>query len=179
PISGSLGDHVGLQRSYVLSIVPFAAGSVLCGAAPSLPFFLIGRAVAGTEAGCVYIGVILVISNMVGRRDTAKYQSSFAIVYAVAGVCGPLLGGALTDLVGWRWCFYLNLPLSAIIMLFVIILVPSISSLPTDPTSARHKFDVAGCFLLTASMVLINVPLSQAGVHYAWTSAFVIAQLSQ
>ncbi|KXS13365.1 MFS general substrate transporter [Gonapodya prolifera JEL478] len=179
PIFGTLGTIFGLKRTFLSAIFVFEVGSLLCGAAPSMPALIIGRAVAGIGKAGLFISVIVIISEMVGRRENAKYQASFALVYAVSGVCGPLIGGALTDGIGWRWCFYLNLPVGLIATVLVILLVPSDPPSKSGGTliSKLRRIDFLGCFLLCASMLLILVPLSLGGVQYKWSDAIIIVML--
>ncbi|KAJ3335846.1 hypothetical protein HDU93_004248, partial [Gonapodya sp. JEL0774] len=177
PIYGKLGTIFGLKRTYLSAIFLFEFGSLLCGTAVSMPMLIVGRAVAGLGVGGLFINVIVMISGMVSQRENAKYMSSFALVYAVSGVCGPLVGGALTDTVGWRWCFFLNLPLGAITVVAVLLLVPPDERSPGGNLGNLRRVDFPGCILLCASMVLILIPLSLGGVQFAWTSGLVLGML--
>lgn len=98
------------------SIVLFEVGSALCGAAPNSIGFILGRAIAGLGSGGIFAGALTVIVYALPLHKRPKYQGAFGAVFGVASVAGPLVGGAFTTNVTWRWCFYINLPLGAVVI---------------------------------------------------------------
>jgi len=92
----------------LLSIVIFEVGSVICGAAPSSTAFIIGRAIAGIGSASIYSGTTVIITQIIPLQKRPIYMALMGCIFGVSSVIGPLLGGAFTDHVSWRWCFYIK-----------------------------------------------------------------------
>ncbi|KAF7370381.1 MFS general substrate transporter [Mycena sanguinolenta] len=149
PLWGKLSDVVGRKAVLYPCIGLFLIGSGLCGAATSMPFLIVCRAVQGVGSGGVNVMVQVVISDIVSLRDRGKYSSVIGGCWGIASVLGPLLGGIVTEKASWRWCFWINLPtggIAAILLLFVN--VPPARKLTF--AEFLQKFDFAGIFLLMA-----------------------------
>ena len=86
-----------------MAIVIFEVGSAVCGAAPNSTALIIGRAVAGLGSGGIFTGAILIVANTVPLRKRPIYTGLIGGMYGIASVAGPLMGGAFTDKVTWRW----------------------------------------------------------------------------
>ncbi|KAF6808890.1 MFS aflatoxin efflux [Colletotrichum sojae] len=121
---GKLYAYFDIKTVYMVSVVLFEIGSAICGAAPSSPAFIAGRAVAGVGgAGCT-AGTIVIMVHSVPLHRRPKYQGAFGAVFGIASVVGPLLGGAFTSSgATWRWCFYINLPLGGIVLLVLALVL--------------------------------------------------------
>ncbi|KAK8044333.1 hypothetical protein PG993_004357 [Apiospora rasikravindrae] len=120
---GKLYKHLSSKWVLLSSLLVFEVGSAVSGSAPSSNALIVGRVVAGIGASGIVSGVLIIVSQVVPLRQRAIYTSSVGSIYGVAAICGPLLGGVLTDSrLTWRWCFYINLPLGAAVALAILLL---------------------------------------------------------
>ncbi|KAF0513399.1 MFS general substrate transporter [Gigaspora margarita] len=137
---------------------------------------IIYRAVAGIGGGGILSLVIIIISEIVSIKDQGKFQGLVALCYTISSIAGPLVGGALTDYVSWRWCFLINLPTGAIAMIIIIFLL----HLPKPTGSLFDKFkriDIIGTIIMMPSTVCILLSLNWGGSVYAWNSPVIIVLL--
>lgn len=172
PIWGKLGDLYGRKRVFMTSIVIFLIGSALSGMAQDMGQLIAFRAVQG-------LGAAWADGRRHGdhrRPDTAagagKYQGMMAGVMALAMIAGPLVGGSITDHWGWRWSFYINLPLGVV----ALVAVSAVLHLPKpsrDGRSARN-IDYLGAALLTVGITAIVLVTTWGGTEYAWGSAVIM-----
>jgi EmrB/QacA subfamily drug resistance transporter len=170
PIYGKLGDLLGRKNLLVAAITIFVGGSIIGGMAPDMNWLIAGRTIQGLGGGGLIILSQAVIADLVPARDRGKYMGIMGGVFAVSSVAGPLLGGWFTEDIGWRWTFWINLPLGALALAATIFLL----HLPVGSTK-NPKLDFAGMALLstaTASLVLVA---TWGGHTYAWTSPTIIA----
>lgn len=92
----------------MIAILVFEVGSIVCAAAPSSTAFIVGRAIAGLGSGGIFAGATVILTFMIPLPKRPKYVSILGSMFGVASILGPLLGGAFTDNVTWRWCFYIK-----------------------------------------------------------------------
>src|ERR1700722_2665563 len=111
PIWGKLGDLFHRKTVFLTAILIFLAGSALSGAAQTMNELIGFRALQGIGAGGLAVGAFAIIGALVPPRERGKYQGMTATLMAVGTIGGPLLGGFITGHFGWRWAFYINLPL--------------------------------------------------------------------
>ncbi|MGW3571534.1 MDR family MFS transporter [Streptomyces sp. NPDC000941] len=168
PIWGKLGDMYGRKGMFLTSIVVFLAGSALSGAAQDMGQLIGFRALQGLGAGGLMVGVMAIIGDLVPPRERGKYQGMMAGVMAVAMIGGPLVGGTLTDHLGWRWIFYINVPLGVI----ALAAITTVLHLPKKRTQAR--IDYVGATLLTIGITSLVLITSWGGNEYAWGSVQII-----
>jgi EmrB/QacA subfamily drug resistance transporter len=130
---------------------------------------LIGfRAVQGLGAGGLMVGVMAIIGDLIPPRERGKYQGMMAGVMALAMIAGPLVGGTITDHLGWRWSFYINLPLGAV----ALIAISAVLHLPKK--RAQTRIDYLGAGLLTLGITSIVLVTTWGGTEYAWGSARIM-----
>ncbi|HEX6446169.1 MAG TPA: MDR family MFS transporter [Streptosporangiales bacterium] len=168
PLYGKLGDMFGRKRLLLTSIVLFLAGSVLSGMAQGMLELITFRALQGLGAGGLIVGVFATIGELVSPRERGKLQGYFAAVGALSMIGGPLLGGLITDHLGWRWTFYINVPLG----ILALVIVTATLHLPKRGSS--HRVDFAGAGLLAAGASAIVLLTTWGGNQHAWTSPTII-----
>ena len=112
--AGRLGDIFGRRRALLVGVTVFGLASVLCALAPTVTLLIAFRAVQGLGAALIFPVSVSVLTN---AFDAAKSGHAIGLAYGIAGLgnaVGPLIGGLLTDTVGWRWIFWLNIPLTVV-----------------------------------------------------------------
>ncbi|MFF4044445.1 MDR family MFS transporter [Streptomyces sp. NPDC001816] len=168
PIWGKLGDMYGRKATFLSSIVIFLIGSALSGMAQNMGQLIGFRAIQGLGAGGLMVGVMAIIGDLIPPRERGKYQGMMAGVMALAMIGGPLVGGTITDNWGWRWSFYINLPLGVV----ALALVSAVLHLPKK--RAKAGIDYLGVVLLTVGITSIVLVTTWGGTEYAWTSARIM-----
>lgn len=169
PIWGKLGDMYGRKGMFLTAIVIFLVGSVLSGMSQDMNQLIGFRAIQGLGAGGLMVGVMAIIGDLVPPRERGKYQGLMAGVMAIAMIGGPLVGGTITDHLGWRWSFYINLPLGAV----ALTMVTAVLHLPKRERT-KAKVDYLGAGLLTVGITAIVLVTTWGGSQYDWNSAVIM-----
>ncbi|WP_326720163.1 MFS transporter [Streptomyces sp. NBC_00243] len=165
PIWGKLGDLKGRKGAYMWSVVLFLVGTVLCGLAQDMAQLIAFRAVQGLGAGGLMVGALSVIGVLVPAHERGRVQSMVGVMLPVAFVGGPLLGGFITEVLDWRWVFYVNVPFGVVALFAVAKGV----RLPKERTGGR--IDYPGTVLLTTAILALTLLAGWAGTRYGWGSA--------
>ncbi|HET8590817.1 MAG TPA: MDR family MFS transporter [Nakamurella sp.] len=165
PIWGKLADLVDRKLLIQLSLAVFVVGSALAGFSQDTGTLIGFRVLQGLGAGGLTALVQIIMADIVSPRDRGKYMGLIGAVMAVGTVGGPLLGGMITDLLNWRWNFYVALPVAvaAIVVLQRTLHVPS-------ARRQRVRIDYAGTALLAGGVSLLLVWVSLAGSSFDWIS---------
>ncbi|WP_288479748.1 MDR family MFS transporter [uncultured Deinococcus sp.] len=188
PIYGKLSDLYGRKPILVLGIVLFLLGSVLCGMSGE-PFLgnlfgggmlqlIVFRALQGLGGAALFTSAFAIIADMFAPAERAKFGGLFGAVFGLSSVLGPIIGGFLTDhgsvsllgyfVEGWRWVFYVNLPLGAVALFMIIAKMPSLSH------RASGRIDFLGALLIVLTTIPLLLALTWGGVTYPWDSARVL-----
>lgn len=165
-LGGSLGDRFGRRRLFLVGVVWFAAGSLLCGLAPTIGWLIAARILQGVGGALLVPGSLAIISATFVRSDRARAIGSWSALAGVATAAGPLLGGWMVQTIGWRWVFLINLPLAVIVLVVALRHVPETS----DP-SAPRSFDLLGAALGALGLAALTYALIGAGD--GWSLAVV------
>ncbi|KAJ5864727.1 Major facilitator superfamily domain general substrate transporter [Penicillium soppii] len=173
PLWGKISDIWGRKRIIVLANVAFLVGSLICALAKNMAMILAGRAIQGVGGGGIIILANISVSDLFSMRDRPMYYGLFGATWAIAGALGPIVGGAFTTNVTWRWCFYLNLPIGGV-SLVILILFLHIESPKTPLLAGLRSIDWAGTFLIIGGTLMFLFGLEFGGVNYPWASATVI-----
>ncbi|MBI2874427.1 MAG: MFS transporter [Firmicutes bacterium] len=172
PIGGKLSDLYGRRPYLLIGAAVFLAGSWLCGAATTIYQLIVFRAIQGIGGGALIAGSFTAVADIFPPAERGRYQGLFGGVFALSSVIGPTLGGYIVDNLGWRWVFYVNIPIG------IVVLATMWRSLPRIPRDDRPKVvDVPGATALVAFIVPLLLALTWAGGAYPWGSARVIIPL--
>ena len=168
---GRLGDLVGRRRLLLVGVALFAAGSAMCGLATGMGMLIAGRCVQGLAVALFSTGPLAIVGEVFPEDRHALAFAIWAAIGAAGSAVGPLVGGALTDLFGWRWFFFVNLPVAALTLLLVLALVPE-----SRDEAARGPFDWGGFAVTTLALAALVYGL-QAGDDAGWTAPVVLGAL--
>ncbi|KAF2795490.1 MFS general substrate transporter [Melanomma pulvis-pyrius CBS 109.77] len=176
---GKLYNLFPIKWVFLAALGLFEVGSLICGAAPNAVGLIMGRVVAGIGTGGIFSGATLIIANSIPLNERPIYNGILGATYAIASVAGPLMGGAFTEYVTWRLCFYINLPLGLVTAVAVIFLVPSrheADSRSRLPIKDKLKeLDLGGLAILIPAIVCILLATQWGGADYSWHNARIIA----
>ncbi len=189
PIYGKLSDLYGRKPILVFGIVVFLLGSALCGLSGefgSLPILggamtqlVVFRAIQGLGGGALFMSAFVIIADLFAPRERSKAMGIFGAAFGLASVIGPAIGGFFTDhgtvtmlgheVAGWRWVFYVNLPLGLLALGVVIARLPQLHH------GATGKIDFPGAALVILAFVPLLLALTLGGTKYPWDSNAVIS----
>ncbi len=168
PLWGKIGDLFGRRRMFQTAILIFLLGSMACGFAPTMFFLIAGRLLQGIGGGGLFALCFAIVGDLVPPRQRGKYIGYFAGMFAVAGVLGPLLGGVITDHIGWRWIFTINLPIG------LLSLIVTSATLHLPSTRREATVDIVGAPLLVVGVVCLLLACVWGGDQYPWGSVQII-----
>ncbi|KAH7099494.1 MFS general substrate transporter [Auriculariales sp. MPI-PUGE-AT-0066] len=197
PVFGQLNTLFSTKWLIMCSIAMFELGSLLSAVATSMIFLIVARAVQGIGAAGIFVCSITMMAEIVPLEKRPKLFGFFGGVFVIASILGPLIGGAFVDGPGWRWCFYLNLPLAVPTVLFLFQYFPANPApidrknppapAPAGTNPAVHamkrtarrltEMDWIGAILSTGCTTCFVLALQWGGITKPWSSADVIAPL--
>lgn len=166
-----------MKWGFLAAIFIFEIGSLICAVAPSSTVLIVGRAIAGIGVAGIFSGAMVIISRTVPLPKRPAVFGMFGMVWGIASIAGPLLGGAFTDGVSWRWCFYINLPIGglSIVVLLFILRLPGKNEFSGTPVLERIKqLDLIGAALLIPAIICLLLALQWGGNKYPWSNSRII-----
>ncbi|OAG09464.1 MFS general substrate transporter [Paraphaeosphaeria sporulosa] len=176
PFFGNIYKYFPAKSVYVVSIIFFEIGSLVCATASSSPVLIFGRALLGCGAAGLLQGALGIVSFIVELEKVPMYQGIIAAAAAISATAGPVIGGALTDHANWRWCFWINIPIG----LTVAVGVFSCCHLCNDTNKGnlqlplREKLrhlDLISTVIFLGAIVSLLLALQWGGRTMAWNSA--------
>jgi EmrB/QacA subfamily drug resistance transporter len=171
-VVGRLTDLFGRKPFFLVGITILVLGSALAGMSQSMTELIIFRGIQGFGAGMIMATAWAIIGDVFAPAERARWTGVMTGVFAAASVIGPLLGGWITDHLGWRWVFYVNLPLGALTFAVFALVMPSIR-----PQSVHRSLDRLGISLLVMGVVPLVLAFSWGGSQYDWLSPQIIGLL--
>src|SRR5436305_251100 len=168
PIYGKLSDIYGRRLFFITGMVIFLIGSALAGTSQNMTQLIIYRGIQGVGAGAMMPIAMAIIGDIFPPAERGKWQGLIVAVFGLASIVGPTLGGWITDNWGWRWVFYVNMPVGIVAILTAGFVMPKLV------TRREHIIDYLGVVTLVAGAVPLLLAFSWAGTQYAWDSWQVI-----
>ncbi|KAJ7610298.1 ABC transporter [Mycena polygramma] len=164
------------------AVTTFEIGSLVCGVAHNIDQIIAGRAVSGLGAAGILVAEIQIIAQVTRLEDRPRLFGLFGAVFGLSSVIGPLIGGAFTDHVSWRWCFFVNLPIGGISVIAVLFLLKASPPLGSDPTKRSPqdvldqvlRLDFLGATLVAACITSLVLALQWGGNTKPWGDKDVI-----
>ncbi|KAK1759646.1 putative transporter [Echria macrotheca] len=177
PTYGSVYRMFSIKWTYLMAVFIFEIGSLVCALAPTSNAFIVGRAVAGMGTAGLFSGSVVILSYTLPLRKRPAAFGLIGAMWGIASVLGPILGGAFTDHVTWRWCFYINLPIggAAMLAIFFFLHIMREDNPNNETWYARVlKLDLLGTAILIPAIICLLLALQWGGTEFAWNSSQVI-----
>ncbi|KAL0946522.1 hypothetical protein HGRIS_012733 [Hohenbuehelia grisea] len=176
PMSGVLAQAFGRRPVMMGSLILFAVGSALCGAAKSMNVLIVGRTIQGIGGGGIASLTQIILSDIVPLHERGVFNGIIGVSWSVASGIGPVIGGSLAQSGSWRWLFYLNIPICGLAMLLVFLFL----RLRTPEGTLKEKLgrlDWIGNFIVISSTASCVIALTWSGIKYEWSSLQVLVPL--
>ncbi|QSS49577.1 MFS drug efflux transporter [Histoplasma capsulatum var. duboisii H88] len=173
---GKLYGLFNIKFLYIASVVLFQGGSALCGGAPNISAFIVGRVIAGAGGNGMYLGVMNILSINTNDIERPMYLGLVGLVFGTGTVVGPLIGGGFAESSAtWRWGFYINLCVGALFAPVYLFLIPGFDPRGSQKIRSRFRdFDYLGGILSIAVLACIIMAINFGGPMYDWNSPQII-----
>ncbi len=165
PIVGKLSDMFGRKHFLIGGIIIFVSASIVAGASQSMLMLILARGVQGAGGGMIFSCVFATLGDLFSPAERGKYIGFFTGTFSLAAISGPTIGGILTDTIGWRWCFYVNVPISILAILVISRNLPL-----TRKPGLISRIDFVGAALLSTMTVGLLLALVWGQKTFGWQS---------
>lgn len=175
PFFGKIYTYFDVKWTYLMALLIFELGSIICAAAKNSVMLIVGRAVAGAGAAALFSGGMTIVGFTVPLRKRPIYIALLSSMFGISSVIGPILGGVLTDRASWRWCFWINLPFGGVALLTVLIFFKNPGRKHADKNFKQkiREIDLFGAFMLICGIVCLLLALQWGGSTYPWKNSKV------
>ncbi|KAI0178575.1 MFS general substrate transporter [Hypoxylon sp. FL1284] len=170
PSWGKISDIWGRKPVLLAAVAIFWIGSLICALSINIGMLIAARAIQGVGGGGIVVLVNICVGDLFSMRKRGMYYAFFGMVWAIASAIGPILGGVFTSKVTWRWCFYVNLPISGV-GFFVLLFVLKLHNPRTPVRKGLAAIDWMGSLLIIGGTLMFLFGLEFGGVTYPWNSA--------
>ncbi|NBR41112.1 MAG: MFS transporter, partial [Alphaproteobacteria bacterium] len=169
PIYGKLGDLMGRRAMMLSALSIFVAGSALGGFSQNVGQLIAFRGIQGLGGGGLMVLTQATMADLVPIRERSKYMAPIGMMFAIASITGPLIGGYLTDYVSWRWTFWINLPIG------LTVIGICWKGLRLNKPAKDFTLDIGGIVSMIFAVSFLTLFFSWGGTTFAWTSAPIIS----
>ncbi|KAK5048184.1 hypothetical protein LTR84_005854 [Exophiala bonariae] len=173
PLWGAFSNIWGRKPLLLLANIIFIAGSLVAALSHDIRMLIGGRIVQGVGGGGLLALVNICVSDLFSLRDRPKYYGIFGMVWAVAGGVGPIIGGAFTEKLSWRWCFYINLPLDGVSLISLTFFL-KLDTPRTKIWDGMKAIDWSGVVLIIGAVIMFLLGIESGGNSHPWTSAYTL-----
>ncbi|KAI0881473.1 MFS general substrate transporter [Annulohypoxylon maeteangense] len=170
PSWGKISDIWGRKPVLLAAVGIFWIGSLICALSVNIGMLIAARAIQGIGGGGIVVLTNICVGDLFSMRKRGMYYAFFGMVWAIASAIGPILGGVFTSKVTWRWCFYVNLPISGV-GFFILLFVLKLHNPRTPVRQGLTAIDWLGSLLIIGGTIMFLFGLEFGGVTYPWNSA--------
>ncbi|ATY63740.1 multidrug resistance fnx1 [Cordyceps militaris] len=173
PTWGKLSDIFGRKPILMTAVVVFWIGSLLCALSNSMGMLIVARAIQGIGGGGTIVLPNICVADLFSARKRGVYFGFLGMIWAIASAIGPIIGGAFTQRVSWRWCFWINLPCGGLAF-FILLFFLKLHNPRTPVKAGLAAIDWIGNVLIIGGTIMLLMGLEFGGSQYPWDSATVI-----
>jgi MFS family permease len=179
PLAGKVYTLFSKKLVYLLYLLAFEVGSLVCGLAPSSSALIAGRTIAGFGASGVFAGGFTILTTIIPLHKRAVWTGVMGATFSIASIVGPVIAGALTQNVTWRWCFYINLPIggAAAVVFFLLVHVKPAETERKPIRAKLQSLDAFGFVLFASSITMLLLALQWGGIEHPWSSSVIVGLL--
>ena len=164
PIAGKLSDIYGRKPLFLIGLALFTVGSILAGMSTSMEMFIACRAVQGVGGGILIPVATAAVADLYAPKDRARMQGILGAIFGVGSGIGPLIGGLITEVSTWHWCFYISVPLA------IVAFVLTIKKFPAPVSDGNSKIDFKGLVVLAVLLLDVLLLIEFGGDEFEWVS---------
>jgi EmrB/QacA subfamily drug resistance transporter len=168
PIYGKLSDVYGRKPFYAFGLAIFMVGSALSGQSRTMMELIVFRGLQGIGAGAMLSMPLATVGDIFNPRERGRWMGVISMAFGLSSIIGPFLGGWITDSLGWRWIFYINLPVAALALAGILYALPRVR------TEHEARVDWRGTGLLILGLVPLLLAFTWAGNQYPWGSPVIV-----